>query len=327
MKASSVSLLLGVSVLLLSGLTDSADSHVILEIPALPVMAGSDVTLRCRSKDQVALEAFFIRDGSKLGSGPEGQFTIRNISQSDEGLYWCYFDQTAESPRIWLSVRDDDAQVTLEIYALPVMAGSDVTLRCRTKDQVALEAFFIRDGSKLGSGPEGQFTIRNFQQSDEGLYWCYFDQTEESPRRWLSVRDSQVILEIPALPVVAGSDVTLRCRTKDQVALEAFFIRDGSKLGSGPEGQFTIRNISQSDEGLYWCYFDKTAESPRIWLSVRGPAAPPPSSTSPPFLSSPSPSPPFSPPSASPPLSSPLLTVGLPVGSLVLLVLLVLVLV
>ncbi|XP_038566004.1 Fc receptor-like A isoform X4 [Micropterus salmoides] len=246
MKASSVSLLLGVSVLLLSGLTDSADSHVILEISALPVVAGNDVTLRCRSKDQVALEAFFFRDGSKLGSGPKGQFTIRNFQQSDEGLYWCYFDQTAESPRIWLSVRDDDAQVTLDIYALPVMAGSDVTLRCRSKDQVALEAFFFRDGSKLGSGPEGQFTIRNINQSDEGLYWCYFDQTEESPRRW---------------------------------------------------------------------------------LSVTGPTAPPPSSTSPPFLSSPSPSPPFSPPSASPPLSSPLLTVGLPVGSLVLLVLLVLVLV
>ncbi|XP_038550527.1 uncharacterized protein LOC119884121 [Micropterus salmoides] len=103
MKASSVSLLLGVSVLLLSGLTDSADSQVILEIPALPVVAGSDVTLRCRNKDQVALEAFFIRDGSKLGSGPEGQFTIRNISQSDEGLYWCYFDQTEESP--WRRLR------------------------------------------------------------------------------------------------------------------------------------------------------------------------------------------------------------------------------
>ncbi|XP_038565640.1 uncharacterized protein LOC119896197 isoform X2 [Micropterus salmoides] len=116
---------------------------------------------------------------------------------------------------------------------------------------------------------------------------------------------------------MAGSDVTLRCRNKDQVALEAFFFRDGSKLGSGPEGQFTIRNFQQSDEGLFWCYFDQSVESPWRRLRVRGPAAPPPSSTSPPP----------SPPSASPPLSSPLLTVGLPVGSLVLLVLLVLVLV
>ncbi|XP_045916731.1 Fc receptor-like A isoform X2 [Micropterus dolomieu] len=186
MKTSAVSLLLGVSVLLLSGQTVSADPQVSLEIPALPVVAGSDVTLRCRSKDQVALEAFFIRDGSKLGSGPEGQFTIRNVQPSDEGLYWCYFDQTEESPRRRLSVRGP--QVSLEIPALPVVAGSDVTLRCRSKDQVALEAFFIRDGSKLGSGPEGQFTIRNVQPSDEGFYWCYFDQTEESPRRRLSVR-------------------------------------------------------------------------------------------------------------------------------------------
>ncbi|XP_045916733.1 advanced glycosylation end product-specific receptor-like [Micropterus dolomieu] len=95
----------GVSVLLLSGPTVSADPQVSLEIPALPVVAGSDVTLRCRSKDQVAPEAFFIRDGSKLGSGPEGQFTIRNVQPSDEGLYWCYFDQTEESPRRRLSVR------------------------------------------------------------------------------------------------------------------------------------------------------------------------------------------------------------------------------
>ncbi|XP_038583053.1 papilin-like isoform X1 [Micropterus salmoides] len=202
-----------------------------------------------------------------------------------------------------------DPQVILEIPALPVVAGSDVTLRCTSKDQVALEAFFIRDGSKLGSGPEGQFTIRNAQPSDEGLYWCYFDQTEESPRRWLSVRDPQVSLEIPALPVVAGSDVTLRCTSKDQVALEAFFIRDGSRLGSGPEGQFTIRNVQPSDEGLYWCYFDRTEESPRRRLSVRGPTAPPPH---------PSPS---IPPLSSSPLTFPLLTAGAAVGSLVLLVL------
>ncbi|XP_038587530.1 high affinity immunoglobulin gamma Fc receptor I-like isoform X2 [Micropterus salmoides] len=331
MKASSVSLLLGVSVLLqLSGLTVPADSQVILEIPTLPVVTGSDVTLCCSSKDQVALEAFFFRDGSKLGSGPKGQFTIRNISQSDEGLYWCYFDKTEESPRRWLSVRDDDAQVILEIQALPVVAGSDVTLRCRNKDLVALEAFFIRNGSKLGSGPEGQFTIRNFQQSDEGLYSCYNNKSGESPRRRLKITDSQVILEIPTLPVVTGSDVTLRCRSKDQVALEAFFFRNGSKLGSGPEGQFTIRNINQSDEGFYWCYFDQTAESPQIWLSVRGPPVPLPSAPSapspspPPLLSappsSPPPSPPPPPPSASSPLSLPLL-VGAAVGSLVLLVL------
>ncbi|XP_038565669.1 uncharacterized protein LOC119896233 isoform X2 [Micropterus salmoides] len=124
MKASSVSLLLGVSVLLLSGLTDSADSQVTLEIPALPVVAGSDVTLRCRTKDQVTLEAFFIRNGSKLGSGPEGQFTIRNISQSDEGLYWCYFDQTAESPRRWLSVRGPTAPSTSTCTSAPPFPSS-----------------------------------------------------------------------------------------------------------------------------------------------------------------------------------------------------------
>eukprot|EP00064_Thunnus_orientalis_P025813 superscaffoldBa00014083_g26237 len=80
-----------------------------------------------------------------------------------------------------------------------------------------------------------------------------------------------MILEVPALPVLTGSDVTLRCRFKDGSTQAADLLKNGERSRYEPTGEFNISNVQQSDEGFYSCYVAMTGESPRSRLRVKGP--------------------------------------------------------
>lgn len=88
-----------------------SDSHVILEIPARPVRAGSDVTLRCNKKSGGTVAAYFYFNGRPVGPKPEHSITI-NVQQSDEGLYWCATDEFGSSPQSSLRVRGQNTDIT-----------------------------------------------------------------------------------------------------------------------------------------------------------------------------------------------------------------------
>lgn len=88
----------------------------------------------------------------------------------------------------------------------------------------------------------------------------------------LCCSDRPFIMEIPALPVTAGSDITLRCRNRNGSAIPVHFFKFGrhsTPIRDAPEGEFTISNVQQSDEGFYWCSAGQTT-SPSSMLSVRG---------------------------------------------------------
>ncbi|TMS05345.1 hypothetical protein E3U43_004595 [Larimichthys crocea] len=116
MTAPSFSLLLGLIVLLF-GLTVSADHSVFLEYPN-PAIAGNDVTLRCKTRDSSTNVGYFFRNGSFFGYSDTGEFTINNVQHSDEGLYWCSTGLFSQSSKIWLSVKDPDPSSLLLVRLL-----------------------------------------------------------------------------------------------------------------------------------------------------------------------------------------------------------------
>lgn len=68
-----------------------------MEIPALPVMTGSKVTLRCRNKNGLPVPVNFFKFGrhdTPIRAAPEGEFTIKEVQPSDEGFYWCSTGQS-----------------------------------------------------------------------------------------------------------------------------------------------------------------------------------------------------------------------------------------
>ncbi|XP_067378913.1 uncharacterized protein [Channa argus] len=106
-----------------------------------------------------------------------------------------------------------------------------------------------------------------------GLYWCEDKAGQRNVEVNITVTDGPLILQIPALPVMTGSDVTLHCKKKTVNRAAAYFFINGSRLGNETKPNHTITNVKQSDEGLYSCSTKWFGSSPESWLRVRGQGA------------------------------------------------------
>ncbi|XP_049922600.1 Fc receptor-like protein 5 isoform X2 [Epinephelus moara] len=127
-----------------------------------------------------------------------------------------------------------------------------------------------------------------------GEYWCENAGGERSNTLNITVTAGDVILESPALPVMAGQSVTLRCRKKATTSNSpADFYKDGLFSETGYAGEMTIHNVSMSSEGLYKCKISGAGESPESWLAVRDYIAPAPEATTPQEVHKSTPHPPY----------------------------------
>lgn len=81
---------------------------MILDIPAVPVIEGDDVSLRCQKGKTSNLTAQFYMDGFHISTGYNGELTIPSVSNSDEGLYKCSISGDGESAESWLTVKSED---------------------------------------------------------------------------------------------------------------------------------------------------------------------------------------------------------------------------
>ncbi|XP_035004940.1 low affinity immunoglobulin gamma Fc region receptor II-like [Hippoglossus stenolepis] len=186
----SVSLLLGLSVLLLSGLTVSAVSLSVS--PNLQQFFSKDsVSLSCVEGGQTGGQIMKRTAGGQTGGCGQNFETMNgsscsfpHLSCSDSGVYWCETSDGQKSQQVNISVRDDP--VILQIPALPVHTGSDVTLRCKSKNGYCETAYFFRDKVYLSSELEEKWIVRDVRRTDEGNYSCS-TETYESPHSWLRV--------------------------------------------------------------------------------------------------------------------------------------------
>ncbi|XP_067436551.1 Fc receptor-like protein 5 isoform X2 [Thunnus thynnus] len=117
----------------------------------------------------------------------------------------------------------------------------------------------------------GSLNIKPVYTSHSGEYWCENEGGERSNTLNITVTNGDVILEIPALPVIEQQAVTLRCRKKTTSSNSpADFYKDGHLIKTDYTGKMNVHNISMSDEGLYKCKISGAGESPESWLAVRG---------------------------------------------------------
>uniref|UniRef100_A0A3Q1IGK6 Ig-like domain-containing protein n=1 Tax=Anabas testudineus TaxID=64144 RepID=A0A3Q1IGK6_ANATE len=114
-------------------------------------------------------------------------------------------------------------------------------------------------------------TITNVFPADSGKYWFEGEGGNKSNSVIITVTAGSVILEIPALPVMEGEAVTLRCRNKTTSSQNsADFYNYGVLINSSSTGNMIIHNVSKSNEGLYKCSISGAGESAESWLMVKG---------------------------------------------------------
>ncbi|KAE8279465.1 hypothetical protein D5F01_LYC23054 [Larimichthys crocea] len=132
---------------------------VILESPALPVLEGAAVILRCKAETS----SF---DQSISGGG--------------------------ESLSSWLAV--EGRTVILESPTLPVLEGDAVILRCKAEVNSINHRFnFFKNDLCISSNSTGQMTIHSASKSDEGFYKCSISGGGESLSSWLAVENSSSV--------------------------------------------------------------------------------------------------------------------------------------
>ncbi|XP_039465023.1 uncharacterized protein LOC116324874 isoform X1 [Oreochromis aureus] len=196
MKTASVTLLFGVCVLLLSALSVSAVSLSVSPNLQQFFSGSSSVSLSCVDDDGQTVDRWTVKRtrggltedcGAAAGFGKVHGFScyldFTTVSSAD---YWC--ESSSGQKTDVVSISSSEKGVILEIPALPVMTGSDVTLRCRQINGEMVAAYFFFSGRRLGSGYK-EHTISNMQQSNEGLYWCATDLSGPSPQSFLKIRD------------------------------------------------------------------------------------------------------------------------------------------
>ncbi|XP_052417736.1 basement membrane-specific heparan sulfate proteoglycan core protein-like isoform X2 [Carassius gibelio] len=156
--------------------------------------------------------------------------TIRGVTTSDQGQYWCRGRirsvSSQSSSTVFLSVKDSPRSSLTVTPDSPVFTGETVTLTCviETHSNWRYEWYKDTDSVMLQTSDRytvdrDTLTIRGVTTSDQGQYWCrgQRDQRPNSSQSssvvYLSVKDSprSSLTVTPDSPVFTGETVNLTC--------------------------------------------------------------------------------------------------------------------
>ncbi|XP_053486113.1 Fc receptor-like protein 5 [Ictalurus furcatus] len=134
---------------------------------------------------------------------------ISFLSTSHTGVYWCQSESGGRSNPVNITVHHGD--VILDSPVHPATEGNPLILHClsRNSKTSASGVDFYKDGSVLQNKTTGEMTISTVSKSDEGFYHCKHPERGESPKSWVSVRDSGSGSSIDIVFVSVGLSLAL----------------------------------------------------------------------------------------------------------------------
>uniref|UniRef100_A0A3B5R8G4 Ig-like domain-containing protein n=1 Tax=Xiphophorus maculatus TaxID=8083 RepID=A0A3B5R8G4_XIPMA len=248
--------------------------------PIWPQMfSGESITLTCEVQGGETTEwtCEWKKSGSIIHKTDSKDWTF-NVSESSSGNYMCQCRSRDDwySSTQWITLL---LSLSAVVRILPNRSQffpyESVTLSCvdseNSPDWTVKRNTAGNETADWGKRNGSQHVIDAVYPFDSGRYWCEFRTGACSEVINVTVTDGPVILQSPVLPVAEGDAVILRCIHSDASSSSNFtkFYKNGLLIGSSSTGSIAVRDVSESDEGLYKCSITGAGESPESWLSVR----------------------------------------------------------
>ncbi|KAI4879190.1 hypothetical protein NFI96_025974, partial [Prochilodus magdalenae] len=240
--------------------------------PSGRVLAGTSVTLNCRSEANPPVESYtwFKRSGTEdVQTGSGQSYTISYISPSDSNKYKCRAsNQHGSAFSEYLPLDVLYSPKTVLVSSRPsgrVLEGTSVTLNCHSEANPPVESYtwFKRSETEdVQTGSGQSYTISYISPSDSNKYKCKASNQHGSAFSEYIGLDvvygpkTVLVSSSPSGTILEGSSVTLNCRSEANPPVESYtwFRRSGTGDVPTSYGQsYTVDNISPSDSNKYKC--------------------------------------------------------------------------
>ncbi|XP_053089506.1 basement membrane-specific heparan sulfate proteoglycan core protein-like [Pangasianodon hypophthalmus] len=257
-------------------------------------LTGNSVTLNCTLKLQSAGWKFYwIKDTQSTETETATpSYTISSVRVSDGGQYWCRAGKgnpvhyTHYSDALWVNVIANPKPVVIIKPDTQVFRGETVTFRCdiqRGGDTEWTYSWNKNDHTLYSDRTTQQFSISSVENYHGGKYTCRGRRSDSQ----ISKTSDPVTLSVSEKPkpeltsdlkgaALTGNSVTLSCTLKLQSAGWKFYWNKDTQRRQTETAthSYTIRSVTVSDSGQYWCRAGKgnpvhyTDYSDALWVNV-----------------------------------------------------------
>ncbi|XP_066064608.1 LOW QUALITY PROTEIN: Fc receptor-like protein 4 [Chamaea fasciata] len=247
------------------------NDQLVLQLPALTLLEGDTVTLRCRAMHDMSVSRVrFYQDGKDRGWALRGaKLSLSPLELHHRGHYHC-----EGSVGLWPSLSPPVTVTVHELFTVPVLEGppeltegSPLNLSCLStpsplRPQVPLQHLFYRDGQLVG-GPQvfPQILMPAVELSHSGYYSCQVRSEGgivQKSSAWLRVTVHMPVANATITPgplshqVHAGDPVTLHCSVQVGSAPVNFtWLHNGREVAQGPI--LELGDVDVGHSGTYQC--------------------------------------------------------------------------
>ncbi|XP_053089510.1 carcinoembryonic antigen-related cell adhesion molecule 5-like [Pangasianodon hypophthalmus] len=257
-------------------------------------LTGNSVTLSCTLKLQSAGWKFYWNKDTQRRQTETAthSYTIRSVTVSDRGQYWCRAGKgnpvyyTDYSDALWVNVIENPKPVVIIKPDTQVFRGERVTFRCdiqRGGDTEWTYSWNKNDHTLYPYRTTQEFSISSVENDHGGKYTCRGRRSDSQ----ISKTSDPVPLSVSEKPkpeltsdlkgaALTGNSVTLSCTLKLQSAGWKFYWNKDTQRRQTETAthSYTIRSVTVSDRGQYWCRAGKgnpvyyTDYSDALWVNV-----------------------------------------------------------
>ncbi|XP_058639221.1 titin-like isoform X7 [Onychostoma macrolepis] len=228
------------------------------------VFTGDTVTLSC-DVGQLTGWTIIWRKDSNTDSTGDATKTIRSVSVSDGGNYWCiakrgnYYSEYSNTAVI--TVKERPKPVARVDPDRRVFRGETVTLTCHIQQTGVWQYSWYKDNKQVYSAGQNQnYIISSVDPSHGGVYSCRGSQSEAPTHTQMSDGVTLTVSDKPRptltvksqSSVFTGDTVTLSCDVGQLTGWTIIWRKDSNTDSTG-DATKTIRSVSVSDGGRYWC--------------------------------------------------------------------------